>query len=101
MTNSKKNPGPGFQNIPGAELVQQGMKDLQDGKVTAESLLLQIASPRLEALGISLPHQHKPQAQPYEHQLYALLEARLGRGAHSQYNALIRRIVSFAHALER
>jgi hypothetical protein len=30
-----------------------------------------------------------------------LLEERLGNGAHSYYNSLIRRIVSFAHALER
>src|SRR6266568_672727 len=33
--------------------------------------------------------------------LYAHFEERLGNGAHSYYNSLIRRIVSYAHALER
>ena len=39
--------------------------------------------------------------RPYEHQLYARLAERLGTAAHSHYNGLIRRIVSYAHALEQ
>ena len=35
-----------------------------------------------------------------EHRLYDLLAATHGDGAHSQYNALIRRLVSFERAAE-
>jgi hypothetical protein len=37
----------------------------------------------------------------YEQKLYERLEQRLGTAAHSYYYSLIRRIVSYAHALER
>jgi hypothetical protein len=61
--------------------------------------LVLIAGPRLRNLGIRIPERDHP--RPFEHQLYELLEERLGSGAHSYYNSLIRRIVSFARALER
>jgi hypothetical protein len=38
---------------------------------------------------------------PREHLLYSRLEERLGAGAHSHYNSLLRRMDSYAHALER
>ncbi|PWU13921.1 MAG: hypothetical protein C5B50_18230 [Verrucomicrobia bacterium] len=85
--------------LPGAELVEQGLRDLADGRETECSLLLLVAAPRLRALGIQVPNLDVP--RPFEHRLYELLEARLGAGAHSYYNSLIRRIVSYAHALER
>ena len=85
--------------LPGAELVQQGLADLDQNLMTDFSLLLLIASPRLTALGLKIPELDFP--RPYEHQLYTRLEERLGTDAHSHYNSLIRRIVSFARALER
>jgi hypothetical protein len=39
--------------------------------------------------------------KPVEHLLYERLEDRLGTAAHSHYNCLIRRIVSYERALER
>jgi hypothetical protein len=51
-------------------------------------------------LGIRVPKTESP-AQPFEHQLYELLEKRLGPAAHSYYNSLIRRLVSYERALER
>ena len=39
-------------------------------------------------------------ALPFERRLYELLEEKCGNDAQSQYNALTRRIVSFARALE-
>jgi hypothetical protein len=85
--------------LPGHELVEEGLRDLAANRVTDCSLLLQIAAPKLAGLGV--PIQVLQPATPYEHQLYERLEERLGSGAHSYYNSLIRRIVSYAHALER
>jgi hypothetical protein len=85
--------------LPGEELVQQGLADLSENRETECSLLLLIAAPRLRRLGIQIPD--RPSPRPYEHQLYARLDQRLGNAAHSYYNSLIRRIVSYARALER
>ncbi len=85
--------------LPGEELVQQGLADLSQDRLTDCSLLVLIAAPRLKRLGIHVPD--RPCSRPREHELYSRLEARLGSGAHSYYNSLIRRIVSFEHALER
>jgi hypothetical protein len=86
-------------SLPGEELVEEGLADLAQGKVTDCSLLVLIAAPRLRRLGIAIPDRSFP--GPVEHQLYDRLNDRLGAGAHSHYNGLIRRIVSYAHALER
>ena len=75
------------------------LADLSFGRLSDESLLVLIAAPRLRALGIPVPGVDVP--GPREHLLYSKLEERLGSGAHSYYNSLIRRIVSYAHALER
>src|ERR1044071_552415 len=85
--------------LPGADLVEQGLEDLANDRITEASLLVLIAGPRLRRLGIDVPD--RPSSQPHEHQLYDRLEQRLGTDAHSRYNSLIRRIVSFSRALER
>ncbi len=85
--------------LPGEDLVVQGLKDLQSNSMTERALLLLIAGPRLRPLGVQVPHVTK--RRPFEHQLYDLLSERLGDAAHSHYNSLLRRIDSYAHALER
>jgi hypothetical protein len=85
--------------LPGNELVSQGLADLARGEISDYSLLLLIARPRLTRLGIEIPE--RPTLKPYEHALYTRIEERLGPGAHSHYNSLLRRIDSYAHALER
>jgi hypothetical protein len=85
--------------LPGEDLVEQGLADLAEGRLTDCSLLVLIAGPRLRELGIVVPDRRLD--RPYEHELYDRLEQRLGTAAHSYYNSLIRRIVSYAHALER
>ncbi len=85
-----------FAGLPGADLVAQGLDDLRAGRVTLASLLVSVGSPRLASLGIDVPD---PLPGP-EHALYALLAEQHGDDAHSQYNALIRRLVSFERALE-
>ncbi len=84
--------------LPGEDLLKQGLADLGQGDLSESALLVLIASPRLKALGIAIPDVSCP--RPYEHRLYEKIEQRLGPGAHSYYNSLLRRIVSYAHALE-
>jgi len=85
--------------LPGEDLVTQGLADLAKGVLSESALLVLVAGPRLRGLGIQVPEWKL--SEPYEHALYSLIEERLGTGAHSYYNSLLRRIVSYAHALER
>jgi len=87
------------KSLPGHELVEQGLTDLAQDRLTDSALLLLVAAPRLRNLGIDVPTRSF--AKPIEHLLYEQLEARLGADAHSHYNSLLRRINSYAHALER
>jgi hypothetical protein len=80
--------------LPGGDLVEQGLMDLDRGVETAEALLVSMAAPRLRALGFDVPTAI---ADP-ELRLYQKLAIDWGNGAHSRYNALVRRIVSFQRA---
>ena len=85
-------------NLPGAELVLGGLQDLALGKThTIEALLVAIGSPRLRRLGFDLPYSFPEMP---EHELYLKLGVEHGLAAHSQYNALVRRLVSFERALD-
>lgn len=85
-----------FENLPGADLVEKGIADLEHGRRTIESLLVSMGASRLGALGIELPSPI-PAA---EHRLYASLAEEDPDSAHSRYNALVRRLVSFERAAE-
>ena len=85
--------------LPGEDLVRQGLADLTENRLTDCALLVLIAAPRLRRLGFKI--EDRPNSQPWEHALYDRLAGQLGAAAHSHYNSLIRRIVSYAHALER
>jgi hypothetical protein len=87
--------------LPGAELVCAGIEDLRCGRLTEEALLILEAAPALTRLGISVPPAPGEIPGLISHALYALIQDRLGQGAHSYYNSLIRRIVSFTRALAR
>ena len=80
--------------LPGEELVRQGIRDLERGIESRESLLVSIGAPRLRRLGLTVP---EPLASP-EQRLYALLRSEYGDAAHSRYNALVRRLVGFERA---
>jgi hypothetical protein len=84
-----------FDALPGGDLVAEGVADLRAGRESVAALLVSIGAPRLRALGIDLP---RTLPEP-EHRLYQQLGARDGDAAHSRYNALIRRLVSFERAL--
>jgi hypothetical protein len=82
---------------PGEELIQQGLHDLAEGHETIPALLVLIGAPRLRRLGLAIPPSLL--LSP-EHRLYEKLRVSQRDAAHSQYNALIRRLVSFERASE-
>ena len=84
-----------WSDLPGAEMVREGLADLRAGRETQSGLLVAIGAPRLRRLGIDVPMLERP-----EHRLYDILARDESDSAHSRYNALIRRLVSFERALE-
>jgi hypothetical protein len=78
-------------SLPGGDLVGGGLRDLARGIHSINALLVAIGRPRLTALGFAVP---AGPSNP-EHLLYALLASDDQDSAHSRYNALIRRLVSF------
>lgn len=80
--------------LPGAEIVDAGLADLASGRTTAESLLVSLAAPRLRRKGVPVG----PTEDDAEVRLYELLSRTEGDLAHERYNALLRRVVSFADA---
>jgi hypothetical protein len=82
--------------LPGADLIEAGIRDLWNREETVEALLVAIGSPRLKRIGFDLP---EVPSNP-EHRLYDLLAEQDSDSAHSRYNALIRRLVSFERAAE-
>jgi len=84
-------------DLPGHDLVRAGLADLAAGRESEASLLIAMARTRLTALGFEVPDGG---GQRPAHRLYELLDAR-DSGAHTRYNALVGRIVSFSRAAER
>lgn len=82
---------------PGQDIVERGINDLRTGVETVDSLLVLIGAPRLRRLGFDVPNGVV--ASP-EHRLYQLLQRSHANAAHSKYNSLIRRLVSFERASE-
>lgn len=80
-----------MQALPGADLIQRGIADLSANRETVDALLVSIGATRLRSVGVDLP---SPIESP-EHKLYRLLAEERGDAAHSAYNALVRRLVSF------
>jgi hypothetical protein len=86
-----------YEALPGGDLVEKGLRDLARGEETEEALLVSIGAPRLQAAGVEVPGTTYPDP---ERRLYELLAAEDENSAHSRYNALIRRLVSFEDAAE-
>jgi hypothetical protein len=82
--------------LPGEELVRKGLEDLSAGKVSAEALLVSIGAQRIRSCGIQVP----PAIPDADHRLYRLLAEEFGDDAHSRYNGLLRRLISYEQALE-
>jgi hypothetical protein len=79
---------------PGGDLIRRGLRDLEQGIESIESLLVSVGAPRLRRLGFDVPDAFPSP----EHRLYRLLGENHGDAAHARYNALVRRLVSFERA---
>ncbi|HEY0781896.1 MAG TPA: hypothetical protein VGE98_05530 [Thermoanaerobaculia bacterium] len=82
--------------LPGGDWIEEGLADLERGALSIPALLVSIGAPRLRPLGLEIPNAI---AEP-ERRLYDELAKSDPDAAHSRYNALIRRLVRFAHAAE-
>ncbi|MEA2600261.1 MAG: hypothetical protein QOF89_1253 [Acidobacteriota bacterium] len=83
--------------FPGGDLVQEGLADLARGVESIAALLVSIGAPRLRRIGLPVPEG--VHSSP-EHRLYEKLAETDPDSAHSRYNALVRRLVSFENAAE-
>ncbi len=77
--------------LPGAELIEAGIADLDAGRETIPALLVSIGAPRLRDLGLPIGRG----LDNPEHRLYERLAAEDPRAAHARYNAYLQRLVSF------
>jgi len=84
-------------SFPGEELIAQGIEDLRHGRESVPALLVSIGAPRLRLLALPLPESV---FSTPELRLYKRLSDIDPDSAHSRYNALIRRLVSFERAAE-
>ncbi len=83
-----------MEHLPGGDLVEAGLRDLAAGVESVPALLVSIGAPRLRQLGFAVSN---PQPNP-ELRLYERLARDNADAAHSRYNALVRRLVSFERA---
>lgn len=91
--------------LPGARLIEEGLRDLREKRESDAAWLVLIGAPRLRALGLDVPAVPDEWSTAVtdpspEHRLYRRLASRDSDTAHSRYNALIRRLVSFERAAE-
>jgi hypothetical protein len=85
------------ESLPGNDLVRQGIEDLSRGVESVPALLVSIGAPRLRMVGLPVP-EHVISSP--EQRLYQRLWSDDPDVAHSRYNALIRRLISFERAAE-
>jgi len=88
---------PRLPALPGGDLVQAGIDDLARGVESVPALLVSIGAERLRHAGVEVP---AAVAEVPERRLYEHLASEDPDGAHSRYNALIRRLVACERALE-
>lgn len=88
-----------LRRLPGAEIVLPGIADLEAGRRSVNASAVQSAALRLRRAGLDVPSAEGP--VPAAHVLYRQLSEELGDAAHSRYNAILSRVVSFAGAAER
>jgi len=86
-----------IRDLPGSERIQEGLRDYHDNRHTLSSCLVRMARRRLARAGLmEASSRHDINA---ELDLYHLLSHE-GNQAHSRYNALVRELISFEHALD-
>ena len=88
-----------LSGLPGGELIAQGLRDLEEGRETMASLLVEIGATRLRRVAVPVPSPPRA-VRAAELRLYDRLNNEQPAGAYSRYNALIRLLVSLERSLE-
>jgi hypothetical protein len=87
-----------FKDLPGGVRIAEGLADRAAGRHGINACLVRIAAPRLARVGaLSLSGTPDPTA---ELDLYEILMSEPGN-PYGRYNALMRELISFEHALDR
>ena len=87
-----------IDDLPGNELVKEGLRDLAAGRESAAAYVASIGSCKLRRCGVEVPVSDAD-ALEADHRLYDFLSREHGNSAHGRYNALLRELVSFERAL--
>lgn len=86
-----------IKHLPGGLRVAEGLADHAAGRRGINACLVRIAAPRLIRAGLmAVP---EPAGSDAELELYQILSSEPGN-AYGRYNAMIRELVSFEHALD-
>ena len=88
-----------YEHLPGGEILEGGLRDLEAGVRSVCALLVLIGAPRLVRHGIQIPEGASRSALP-EHELYDLLTAAHGPEAYRHYRSWLCRLVSLENALD-
>lgn len=86
-----------LEDIPGARRVERGVRDLNEGRLTTEALLVAVAANRLRALGFRVGKVLQPDP---DLALYESLRDHPTGDPYYRYNALRRELDSFISAAE-
>lgn len=86
-----------LSDLPGAERIREGLRDLHENRHSMSACLVRMARPRLAKAGLTPPPEVEETSAEID--LYNLLSHE-GNRAHSRYNALVRELISFEHALD-
>ncbi|MGH8016859.1 MAG: hypothetical protein ACREIA_00995 [Opitutaceae bacterium] len=89
-----------FERFPGWEIVAAGLADIAAGRTTPSACAVWIAYPRLRRAGLVDGRYDTRRLDAAELELYRLLRSE-GGDAYSRYNAFLRRLIRFEHALDR
>lgn len=86
-----------IDGLPGAEIIGRGVLDAANQSLTKEALLVLIAGPALDRLGVKVDYRPSLEDDA-EILLYQKLQSGDG-DPYSEYNSLLRLLVSFTRAL--
>ncbi|NHZ73496.1 MAG: hypothetical protein GWP16_03390 [Nitrospirae bacterium] len=87
-----------LEGLPASQRISRGLRDLEEGEVTVDALVVAIASHRLAGLGLPVPPREELPRDP-ELALYELLCARR-EDPFFAYRAVLDELDSFVSSLE-
>lgn len=93
-----------FAYLPAGEILERGLRDLAHGEASLDALLVAMAWPRFESLGLlsrATVDRVRGGEEDFELRAYRLLAERFGAEAHARFLALSAELESALNALDR